>query len=558
MKHAPLAKALSEAARRRVPLWIYARAPWNEEARAWEREVYDAPVTRELRAHFVSFEFDAAEMPELDHAVQFALTHLAGRSGWPAHLFLDPAGRPLMGATSLTAPALEDLLGQLLRAWTVDAESLSARAEGTRQALRAADPLAASPVTEMDPAERDDWLSDQALSAWLTPFDQSLDFETGWVGRGDLYLYPSVYKCLLAREDSMRWGLMALTNLSRTQMFDVMQGGYFRAAGRDPTQPVSTEKLLAENAEMLEALTECVGLPNSDFAASVATDTLRVIVEDFAASANGSFAAALSGHAPYYRVTPSDLIAMCTGPERQPVQMFFGIEAGNQVPFLQTELPLLATYLKLPPVDLSHMLQSARRKVLANRQTRPESQRPQAMGASVAAEATALRAIYLASRKLPAALPPERAEEIGAPILARWNDLKPSALSPRAEWSIVLTRLSAARSALQSRNRDLFLRRVSEADETLQARLDPNDVALDTAFAGERLDMADHLGASAAGLRLHALRERLEIARVEGDARTLKRLLDVELDLMARALRTVKPLGLHASSVWNARLRSGF
>ncbi|MBS1983633.1 MAG: DUF255 domain-containing protein, partial [Bdellovibrionales bacterium] len=339
--------ALAEGVRRKVPVWLLLDAPWSEDARAWKSEVWNDPHVVELRKQFVTCELNRDTAGETDQAAQFLLQSMAARSGWPLNLFLDPySGAPIMGTPSLEAKPLVDLLGQMLQAWKIDSDSLRGLAQTQRAALAPSDPLGLS-HGKLEGEDVDAWLDDKMMGAWLTPLEQSLDFESGFVGQGEVFHYPSVYKCLLASPELAKWAELALTRLGSSHACDVIGGGFFRSAGRDPDKFVATEKLAVENAELLEAYLSYRNPAHSTFLIQVATEITAFLVSDL--MQNNSVAAGLSGSAGYYRLSPADLIEAVDGRNRQPAQMFFGIENGGRVPYLPTELTLLATFLKWAP-----------------------------------------------------------------------------------------------------------------------------------------------------------------------------------------------------------------
>lgn len=526
-------EARSRALRSGRLLWVTLSAPWNESAAAGERGVFADPVLLSLVERFEHLKLDAAEHPELDHAAQTLLQLMGGGSGWPAHVFLDPKeGLALFGATALDAASLASLARQLLSAWALDPELMREDARARRDAAAARDAAQAAPAASGELSS--------SVEAWLTPLEQSLDFETGFVGRGTVHQFPGAYAALMASPGFEKWGLLALTSLARSTLCDVVEGGFFRSGGRLPEDPVETEKLAAENAAFLATLCRVPELRKHEFLWQVASELVDASRRDFDGARGW-----VGGSAAYYRLTPTDLLTALPAPQRPAASMFFGIESGSTVPMVATELPILSSFLKIPPVDLLHGLNEAKRNLVKFRRARAD--RLPARGESTRLSS----ALWTATRRMAQRLHGFDAADI------RWQQPDAVATSPRVKWAERWAALETCALEIgQPATRSKSLTSLRALDELLLNDTRSLDSCrYDAPFLGTRLDVCDHLGASSVALALECLLVRRDIARGEGDSKSVGILTARLDDFGSQAERACRTFGLHASSTYAGLLR---
>lgn len=518
-------------------MWLLFEAPWNAESQAWRREVLESPIVAELRSRFACIDVSAEDWPEGDQAAQFLMQTLAKRSGWPLSLLLDSQSAPTLGFDALDDKSLAGLLTRWWQEWKADPASMCAAALRNVETARGVDPLSRSA-----PAVSPERLHSEAFeAALLSPLEQSLDFETGLIGQGTRFHYPGVYACLLARESTRKHGATALANLAKTHLYDAVGGGFFRSGGALPDAPVATEKLLVENAQFLELFAEASVLPHAgaEFLLQIRAE-LRALLKDHFEREDGHLASSLGASADFYRIRPADLLKFVAPADRQSVQMFFGIEESAYVPHHPTELPLLATYLNEPPVDLRHRLVAAKVSLQKHRELRENAPEPSAP--SLYAEALAVGALLRESAT---------ADENLTQALDRYREVPPTLESGRAFWAVGHALLREAGLDQHAGRRDAALSKWAMIDRVWGAPAQElESTTLDIPFLGRRWDGADHLGPSSEALRLGWLRERADQAEREGDVRTARQLRGAREKILCAVMPRLKPLGLHGASAY--------
>jgi uncharacterized protein YyaL (SSP411 family) len=116
--------ALAEAKRRDCPILLsvgYAACHW---CHVMAHESFENPETARLMNDlFVNIKVDREERPDIDHIYMTALNALGQQGGWPLTMFLDPDGEPMFGGTywppeqRFGRPAFRQVLQSVAAAW---------------------------------------------------------------------------------------------------------------------------------------------------------------------------------------------------------------------------------------------------------------------------------------------------------------------------------------------------------------------------------------------------------------------------------------------------------
>jgi hypothetical protein len=583
---AHLRHALDEAKARKTLVWLHIDAAWSPECAQWRESILNSPRVMRAREDAVFCEINRDDLPELDAAAQSLVQSLTRRGGWPLNVFLTPDGRPVFGVTTLDETSLLDCLRQLLVQFELNRAGLEEHAQKSFELARAHDPLVTNESAVAVPSEEEQskLLSEDFYTTLLVPVIQSLNFESGLVGQGQVFQFPSVYRYLLdfthkgqaapfavfeerssAEFNAPNWGEVAYARLARSSLCDVLGGGFFRTARIDEfPHRVSTEKLLVENAEFFEGYAEASARTRSPYLLQVASETLRALVEDFYNEDKACWASFLS-HAPEtYLLSSADLFELLSGPERQPAQMFFGLGTQPSIPRIVAEIGALSKTIEMAPADLKNLLAEVQKKLRQHRASLGAEFRPKLGASSLHAEAVLVGSLlrgFMASSALAAMAPARAFTQIEA-ALDRWFALQPwqQGLAPREHWAVVRALLAYSKWMRVHEAPESSLARAQRALDTADLLMGlpenfPDNVSFDSVFMGLRFDAADHMGASAVSLRLEAWQDRADLSaslqtQSEAEALLLRRIQTHLSAQMAHSLGYAKILGLHGASTY--------
>jgi uncharacterized protein YyaL (SSP411 family) len=249
-------QALAEAGRTNRPILLsvgYAACHW---CHVMAHESFEDDATaRVMNELFVNIKVDREERPDIDQIYMAALHHLGEQGGWPLTMFLTPKGEPIWGGTYFPntsrygRPAFVDVLREVARLFRDEPDKI----ENNRSALMAR--LAATArktggatigIAELDNAARQ-------LGGIIDPvnggtrgapkFPQAALFELLWRGglrTGETRFFAAVE--------------ITLDHICEGGIFDHLGGGFSRYSVDERWLTPHFEKMLYDNAQLLELL----------------------------------------------------------------------------------------------------------------------------------------------------------------------------------------------------------------------------------------------------------------------------------------------------------------
>jgi uncharacterized protein YyaL (SSP411 family) len=273
-----------------------------------ERESFEnGEVAKRLNDWFVSIKVDREERPDIDAVYMTALNVLGNRGGWPLSMFLTADGKPIVGGT-YWPPEDRVIEGQTVRGfksilrsmhqWQVEnagklveqAERLSA---ATRNAL--GEPVHGNVLVDLNRS-----LVDAAIVALRDEFDG----EYGGFGsaarrfQGSKFPVPCYLRLLLHEAQHNKSGDAAamieltLDRMARGGIYDQLGGGFHRYSTERTWTVPHFEKMLYDNAQMVEVFSEAYRLTHKQDYRRVVEDTLAFVQREMT-SPEGAFYSAL-------------------------------------------------------------------------------------------------------------------------------------------------------------------------------------------------------------------------------------------------------------------------
>ena len=287
-------EALTEAKRNNKPILLsvgYAACHW---CHVMAHESFEDDATaRVMNDLFVNIKVDREERPDIDQIYMSALHHLGEHGGWPLTMFLTSAGEPFWGGTYFPKtsrygkPAFVDVLREVERVYRQEPQSVAQNSS----ALMARLAESARPqgrvvigVAELDRAA-------QQIAGLIDPvhggmrgapkFPQPMMLEFLWrAGR---------------RQNDQRY--FALVELSLARMceggiYDHLGGGFSRYSVDERWLVPHFEKMLYDNAQLLELLALAYQRSANDLFRTRARETVAWLEREMT-TAGGAFSASL-------------------------------------------------------------------------------------------------------------------------------------------------------------------------------------------------------------------------------------------------------------------------
>jgi uncharacterized protein YyaL (SSP411 family) len=279
----PAALAEAVALDRPVLLSIgYAACHW---CHVMAHESFEDPATAAvMNALFVNIKVDREERPDIDHLYMSALHVLGEQGGWPLTMFLTPEGHPFWGGTYFPPearwgkPAFRQVLRGIADAYLSQREAVT-RNIGVISASIAA--LAAErPGALPHPADLG-----RAADALL----RTTDPEHGGMRGAPKFPNPPIFRFLW--QDSFRTGtrpgrdatLLLLRHMSQGGIYDHLGGGYARYSTDAEWLAPHFEKMLYDNAQLLDLLALAHAAEPSPLWAERAAETVAWLTRDMTA-----------------------------------------------------------------------------------------------------------------------------------------------------------------------------------------------------------------------------------------------------------------------------------
>jgi hypothetical protein len=249
-------EALAEARRSNRPILLsvgYAACHW---CHVMAHESFeDEKTARLMNELFVNIKVDREERPDIDQIYMNALHILGEQGGWPLTMFLTPAGEPVWGGTYFPntsrygRPAFTDILHEVSRLFREEPEKI----EQNRAALLARLAEKARPAGKVT-------VGASELDAAAGQIGNMFDPINGGLRGAPKFPQPAMLEMLWRA--GMRTGdarffdtvQHSLERMSAGGIYDHLGGGFSRYSVDDRWLVPHFEKMLYDNAQLLELL----------------------------------------------------------------------------------------------------------------------------------------------------------------------------------------------------------------------------------------------------------------------------------------------------------------
>jgi uncharacterized protein len=285
--------ALAEAARDNKPILLsigYAACHW---CHVMAHESFEHLEIAELMNQmFVTIKVDREERPDLDAIYQSALGMLGEHGGWPLTMFLTPKGEPFWGGTYFPPaprfgrPGFGDVLRSIHDVYHREPEKVTQNCQALANALESvANRPGGGEITLAD--------SDQVAQRLLSEVDPAHG------GLGNAPKFPQTMALELLWRAWRRGGgdelraavLHTADRMCQGGIYDHLGGGFARYAVDERWLVPHFEKMLYDNAQLLELLTQLWQETRSPLFKRRAAETANWVLRDMIAP-EGGFASA--------------------------------------------------------------------------------------------------------------------------------------------------------------------------------------------------------------------------------------------------------------------------
>ncbi|MFL5749689.1 MAG: thioredoxin domain-containing protein [Chloroflexota bacterium] len=377
-------EALERAKREDKPIFLsigYAACHW---CHVMERESFeDAATAEDLNRDFVAVKVDREERPDLDQVYMAAVQAMTGGGGWPMSVFLTPEGQPFYGGTYFPPqpthglPAFRQVLAGVARAWREDRLEVVASAGRMVQAL----------VSQSESSGAGPAATRELLDAATAEIERQFDAGNGGWGSAPKFPQPMTIDYLLRRAATtgdprpLAVARRSLDAMADGGIHDQLGGGFHRYATDAVWLVPHFEQMLYDNAQLARVYIHAWQLTGDEHYRSVGAGTLEYLLHELRRD-DGTFAASqdadTEGEEGATFVWTAAEVREVLGDEAPPFSAAYDVtDDGNW-----EGRTILRRVTPRGDAGLESHLASARAKLLARRQVRPQPARDdKALGA---------------------------------------------------------------------------------------------------------------------------------------------------------------------------------
>jgi len=351
-----------------------------------EREVFEDSATAAfLREHFISIKVDREERPDVDRIYMSFVQVTTGSGGWPLNVFLTPELKPFYGGTYFPPepkhgrPSFRQLLERIVELWSqrrADIEESATELTGRLRSMAEHDPANAFPAGQRE------------LHGAGESFLHEFDPVNGGFGGAPKFPRPSQPLFLLRYADRFADTtardavILTCDRMAAGGMYDQLADGFARYSVDERWLVPHFEKMLYDNAQLLQLYLEVHCLTGEARHAEVARGIVRYVLRDMTAPEGGFYSAEdadSEGHEGKFCCwTLEEVKAVLSAAEAAVAIRYFGITAkGNFVDHSHPKPLTGQNVLSVVAPKLSEaekgLLESAKTKLMAvrGRRVRP-------------------------------------------------------------------------------------------------------------------------------------------------------------------------------------------
>ncbi len=384
-------EAFSKAKELQRPIFLsvgYSTCHW---CHVMEEESFeDLEIADYLNRNYVSIKVDREERPDIDAIYMTAVQIMnQGRGGWPMSVWLTHSQEPFYagtyfpprsGARGASLGFLE-LLKRLTTLYTEKGEKIR---EGSAQITQLLRETLSSSTSSTIPGE-------SSLHRAAEYYRKAYDETYGGVRSAPKFPSSFANRFLLryARRSEQRnyaqMVLHTLRSMSRGGIRDHLAGGFHRYSTDEKWLVPHFEKMLYDNALIVQAYLEAFEFSQEDEFKAIARETLSYISTQMM-SAEGLFYSATDADSLtpkgtreegwYFTWTLDEITRLLEQPQRELFIRHFGISKsgnfeGRNIPFITTPIEQTANALGIQIGNAQELLQAAKSRLLQARANRP-------------------------------------------------------------------------------------------------------------------------------------------------------------------------------------------
>jgi uncharacterized protein YyaL (SSP411 family) len=266
-----------------------------------ERESFEDETTAKImNDNFINIKVDREERPDLDHIYMDAVQAMTGSGGWPLNVFLTPDKKPFYGGTyfpparAFNRASWKEVLAGVFNAFEKKRNEIDSQAETLTQHLLQANDFGFHTVTG---DIKNEWLKAQTLDEAFNNCMKIADRTWGGFGKAPKFPQTFVILFLLRHHfftknpDALQQAMLSLDKMIEGGIYDQLGGGFARYSTDTEWLAPHFEKMLYDNALLVNVLSEAYQLSKKERHKEVIGETIAFISREMMNDQGGFYSA---------------------------------------------------------------------------------------------------------------------------------------------------------------------------------------------------------------------------------------------------------------------------
>jgi uncharacterized protein YyaL (SSP411 family) len=378
------------AKEKNVPIFLsigYSTCHW---CHVMEKESFeDEEIAKILNSNFISIKVDREQRPDLDSIYMAVCQMMTNRGGWPLTIIMTPDKIPFFAGTYFPKISrnglvgLLDLLPKVREAWNTKREDV----------IRSGESILASLKDVSNPTIPDSFIVKDDMEEIFESLKDFFDEKFG--GFGEAPKFPSPQNMIFLskfyldtkNKDSLRMIDQTLTSMRLGGIYDHVGYGFHRYSTDVKWLVPHFEKMLYDQAMILEALAEAYKVTKKDLFKETAEEIHSYLNEILLSNEGGFFSAedadSEGEEGTFYLWTLDELKKLLTSDEYAFFEHLYNIEAegnfieettknknGKNIIFLKDELDSFSSTFSLNPEMIKSEAKRIKQKIKNERDNR--------------------------------------------------------------------------------------------------------------------------------------------------------------------------------------------
>ena len=289
-------EALQKARAEDKPILVsigYSACHW---CHVMEKESFEDEATAyTMNENFINIKIDREERPDIDHIYMDAVQTITGSGGWPLNVFLTPDLKPFYGGTYFPPKPLmnrnswQQILLAVANAYREKRGSIIEQAENLTLHLQNSNNLNFKDQIPTADESSTDTIAENLI--------KTADKEWGGFGNSPKFpqtfsiLYLLRHHYLTGNKESLQVALQSLDKMMMGGIYDHVGGGFCRYSTDRRWQIPHFEKMLYDNALLIDVYTEAYQITKKDAYKTVVSETIEFIQQELTGPDGGFFSA---------------------------------------------------------------------------------------------------------------------------------------------------------------------------------------------------------------------------------------------------------------------------